>query len=333
MPVQQSGMTQPAPKVFLSHASRDKARFVEPFAAALIKDGIEVFYDSWDIQAGDLVWKRISDGIESCDAVVLIASDQSLGRPWVDLETGAGLDQLTRGKSRLVLITLDGCGDRLPPLLRSLRFLPVDDVADFSSALNELVCLLFGRSKKPPLGAAPPLAHAIDPPLGCPLNKLDFHVLCKLAEATVGEFDGYLPRETCVAVRASVELDEGAFTESLEVLHHRGLLSLSRCLTRTVLGSGLSHARLTPDGFEFYLTSTDPSYSATKRRVVASIVNRKNCNGLAIAADAECSLRIVRHIAEMLDAEGLVSLSQSQGTDGYFTVIARSPALRRMIDP
>jgi hypothetical protein len=38
-----------APKVFLSHASEDKARFVLSFAEKLHNNGIDVWLDKWEM--------------------------------------------------------------------------------------------------------------------------------------------------------------------------------------------------------------------------------------------------------------------------------------------
>jgi hypothetical protein len=53
-----------APKLFISHASEDKARFVLPFAEGLRADGIDAWVDRWEIRPGDsLVQKIFDEGI------------------------------------------------------------------------------------------------------------------------------------------------------------------------------------------------------------------------------------------------------------------------------
>ena len=41
------------PKVFISHASEDKERFVLGFAAKLHIDGVDAWIDRWEIMSGD----------------------------------------------------------------------------------------------------------------------------------------------------------------------------------------------------------------------------------------------------------------------------------------
>jgi len=53
------------PKVFLSHASEDKKRFVLEFAAKLRQQGIDAWLDKWEMSPGDsLIDKIFEEGIK-----------------------------------------------------------------------------------------------------------------------------------------------------------------------------------------------------------------------------------------------------------------------------
>ncbi len=55
------------PKVFVSHASEDKDRFVLDFAARLRAKGIDAWVDKWEMHAGDkLIDKIFEEGIKEC---------------------------------------------------------------------------------------------------------------------------------------------------------------------------------------------------------------------------------------------------------------------------
>jgi hypothetical protein len=47
------------PRVFLSHASEDKARFVVPFADGLRARGLDVWVDRWEMLPGDSLVAKI----------------------------------------------------------------------------------------------------------------------------------------------------------------------------------------------------------------------------------------------------------------------------------
>ena len=42
-----------APKIFLSHASEDKDRFVVEFARRLRENGVDAWLDQWEMKPGD----------------------------------------------------------------------------------------------------------------------------------------------------------------------------------------------------------------------------------------------------------------------------------------
>jgi tetratricopeptide (TPR) repeat protein len=76
------------PDVFVSHASEDKARFVEPLVVALRKLGISVWYDSEQILLGDDFRRRMDDGLSRARFGVVILSP-SFFKYWPQAELSA----------------------------------------------------------------------------------------------------------------------------------------------------------------------------------------------------------------------------------------------------
>jgi hypothetical protein len=63
------------PKVFISHASEDKERFVLDFAKKLFDKGIYAWVDKWEMLPGDsLVDKIFEEGIKNAQAVIVVIS-------------------------------------------------------------------------------------------------------------------------------------------------------------------------------------------------------------------------------------------------------------------
>ena len=61
--------TAATPRVFISHGSEDKDRFVLGFATQLLARGIDAWVDKWEIALGDCLVQRIfSIGIAGADA-------------------------------------------------------------------------------------------------------------------------------------------------------------------------------------------------------------------------------------------------------------------------
>ena len=80
-----------APKVFLSHASEDKDRFVLAFATKLRQNGIDVWLDKWEMLPGDsLVDKIFEEGLKEASAVIVVVSRHSITKKWVKEEAQRG---------------------------------------------------------------------------------------------------------------------------------------------------------------------------------------------------------------------------------------------------
>lgn len=68
-----------SPKVFVSHASEDKDRFVLDFATRLRASGIDVWLDKWEMLPGDsLIDKIFEDGVKNANAVIVVLSSFSV---------------------------------------------------------------------------------------------------------------------------------------------------------------------------------------------------------------------------------------------------------------
>jgi hypothetical protein len=88
-----------APKVFLSHASEDKDRFVLGFARQLRESGVDVWLDQWEMKPGDsLVDKIYEEGLKDARAVIIVLSTVSVQKPWVREELNASVvNRISRG--------------------------------------------------------------------------------------------------------------------------------------------------------------------------------------------------------------------------------------------
>lgn len=94
------------PTVFLSYARADQAQAAQ-LAATLGQAGLEVWWDAL-IEGGAAFAKSIEAALESCNAVVVVWSRNSVASDWV-------LDEAARGRDlrKLVPVSLDGT---LPPI-------------------------------------------------------------------------------------------------------------------------------------------------------------------------------------------------------------------------
>ena len=148
-----------APRVFLSHASDDKL-FVEELARRLREDGIDAWFDAWEIRAGDKLVPRIFDeGIGRCEVFIVVLSSTSVTRPWVRDELEAGIVQRIAGQLKLIPIRLDFV--EVPMALRATRYLSITDRMSYDSDYQELLSAIFNTSTRPPLGRRPSMLEPL----------------------------------------------------------------------------------------------------------------------------------------------------------------------------
>jgi hypothetical protein len=142
------------PRAFVSYGSEDRA-FVERFAGDLRGYGVDAWCSIWEIKPGDSIPAKIDEGLEGCEFFIIVLSRSSVNRPWVKVELGAATMRLASGKiKKIIPVTLDDCGDLVPPTLSSLCW------EDFSQAydppLKRVLDSIFDVDVRPPLGKRPP---------------------------------------------------------------------------------------------------------------------------------------------------------------------------------
>lgn len=71
--------------VFISHSSKDKM-IARDLASKLRNDGLRVWFDEWEIIAGDMIGLKVEQGLESSRILILIMSSHALTSDWVNLE-------------------------------------------------------------------------------------------------------------------------------------------------------------------------------------------------------------------------------------------------------
>jgi retron-type reverse transcriptase len=77
--------------LFISHASEDKKDFVRPLVEALIREGVSVWYDEYEIMIGDTLVSKINDGLVKSRYGVVVLSPNffNVKKTWPNHEVGA----------------------------------------------------------------------------------------------------------------------------------------------------------------------------------------------------------------------------------------------------
>src|SRR6056297_3656707 len=120
-----------SPKVFISHASEDKPRFVTAFATKLRENGVNAWLDKWEMLPGDsLVDKIFEEGLKEADAIIIILSHNSVDKPWVREELNAGVMKRISKGSRIIPIVLDDCV--IPESLKSTLWEKIERLDEYT---------------------------------------------------------------------------------------------------------------------------------------------------------------------------------------------------------
>jgi TIR domain len=140
------------PKLYFAHAfeNRDIAK---PLADRMMRDGIDVWFDEWEIRTGDSLRRKMENGLSGCTHFLVLLTPEAIGKPWVETEIDAGFVRNVEGESRFMGIR-SGVGiDKLSIFLRTRRCpeINLNDEADVAGLIAEI----HGESRKPALGSPP----------------------------------------------------------------------------------------------------------------------------------------------------------------------------------
>lgn len=106
-------------RIFICHATEDKADFVRPLAQAL-KQHFEVWYDEYELTLGDSLLKKINEGLASCNYGAVVLSNSFFLKKWPQAELDG-------------LFALEGTTRKM--ILPIWKGVTVEDVKKFSPIL------------------------------------------------------------------------------------------------------------------------------------------------------------------------------------------------------
>lgn len=156
-----------AKKVFISysHDSNDHKKWVKHLATMLLKNGVSVILDQWDLRAGEDIPKFVEDSILNSDKVLLICTENYATKA-NKRSGGVGLEALVinaslmqdLGTSKFVVIVKQAEKlIQLPNLLKSRLYLDFSEDENFPEQLNILIKEIHdvAHLEKPELGPNP----------------------------------------------------------------------------------------------------------------------------------------------------------------------------------
>ena len=133
-------------KVFISHAhdERDQA-IVRRIAEGLRGQGLEVWYDEWEIWPGENFAEKISQALEESQAMVVVLTPNALRSPWVRREVEYALGSESYS-GRLIPVIAgrkeDIPEDQIPWILKRLQMVVLPDAEREPEGIQQIAAAL-----------------------------------------------------------------------------------------------------------------------------------------------------------------------------------------------
>jgi hypothetical protein len=312
-------MSVPAPKVFVSHASEDKARFVVGFATRLRANGVDAWLDAWEMKPGDsLVDKIFEQGLKSAQAVIIVVSKASIVKPWVRQELNTSVVKRISEGLKIIPLVIDDC--EIPGALQSTLWLRIADLDHYDVEFARILDVIFDRSSKPPLGAAPPRFTESKPTIPN-LSALDERIFQAIGQR---EIETNSPADACEIQSdpAFAGVPEQDFFDSISMMKDQGLLVAESLAPDTCF------ARLSAQGFAQYSTHFIQGYGELAKRLGAMLINEPEVyENATIAERLGQPIGLVNFMLDSLADAHQIVLEKYQA--GRWEVVQVLPGLRR----
>jgi hypothetical protein len=307
------------PRVFVSHASEDKQRFVVKFAQRLRENGVDAWLDQWEMLPGDSLVDRIFEqGLKQAQAVVIVLSAVSVQKPWVREELNHSVvKRISRGL-KIIPVVIDKC--EVPECLQATLWQRVDDLDQYDDAFQRILDAIFDRSSKPPIGRAPERLADAESKLPS-LTGTDQRVLAAVYEQELASGPSSL--DELRAVPALAGLSDEQLLESVEILEERGYFKVEQ------LGPHFT-IWITTEGFRTWAEAYIPDYKATLSELGGLLVNEGLEQNQQLAERLGRPQRYVNALLDVLEQAGHITTLKFGS--GLWEVKVISPMLKRSLE-
>lgn len=315
-----------APKVFLSHASEDKPRFVDNFAQKLRANGVDAWLDKWEMLPGDsLVDKIFEEGLKGADAVIIVLSPFSISKPWVKEELNASfVSRISKG-TRIIPIVLDGC--EVPEALRATLWELIPDMENYDLGFERILASIFGTTLKPAIGNPPSYTAAILTNVNG-LENIDNLVLKSSCEFLLENPDYPIDPQKLFGESNPDAPPKSEVIDAIDVLEDGGYFSVSR-----TFGGGPEHwgchYQVTLYGFQQYCSAYVPNFGGIVDQAAGLIANKEADTNFELRDLLKIPLMTANHIIRLLENEGYLRTGNEIGE--RILIYEVSAKLRRAI--
>lgn len=133
-------------KVFISYKKNSKAEEIAETIASRLsqpQQGIDVWFDKWEIKAGDSIPGKIAEGFKDSDACLIFLSREFGGSEWCTKEMNTALMKGIEEDLTVIPSLVEACD--VPELLKELRRVDFIEpsAAQFEQKLQEIIDAIY----------------------------------------------------------------------------------------------------------------------------------------------------------------------------------------------
>ena len=318
--------SQVPPKVFVSHATADKDRFVNQFAAKLRANGVDAWLDDWEMLPGDsLVDKIFEEGLKEAEAVVVVLSENSVESKWVKEELNTSVVARIERGTRLIPVVIDEC--EVPESLKSTIWERISNLEDFEHSLARILATVFGQQLKPEIGD-PPTYTSVSTQAIDGLNLIDNIVLKSSCEFLLSNPDSPIDPSDIFGPENTDAPPKSEVLDSIDILEDAGLLEVSRSF-----GGGPDHwgchYRVTLLGFQTFCEAYVDRFDTILNDCAGLIVNKGVRTNFELVDQLGIDLMVANHVIRLLVNNDCVQISGRNSDRIYIWDVKAK--LRRML--
>lgn len=315
------------PRAFISYAHEDKD-VASRLAEQLAQNGVNPWFDAWEIAAGDSLVERVFEqGLKDCAVFVILLSPASVKSSWVRQELDVAVVNRIRRLTKVIPVLTADCD--IPVSLRALKRLNISE--GMNSVTRAIVDAAYDRRPQRPLVEPEPerIRKLVSAQKGYSTEATT--VAASIArsldlKATANQFyDGR-------SLQSELDLTPEQINDAIEELESRGLVRVMR-----ELGTGeFSFSFIEPTYALYYEFSQylrekiDPARDI--RQVAASVASHGDISGPTLAQELGYPPKRVNFAVAYLADYGVIRVLRTLGTGPYeFAEATATGATRRFV--
>jgi hypothetical protein len=312
--------TSEAPKAFISHNRANKAE-AEQLALELRKNGVDAWFDKWEIGPGDSLVEKINDGLAGAQLFVVLLSPEALRSKWVEAELDFGIVARINETMKVVPVIVTKC--EVPPLLKATLYVNWSDGLD--DVVRKLADVAHGRwqTRKPPVVVA---RGAPTQSLVPELSAYAFELLKRLIPAALQSTTGWVGTGDLVE---GLTIAPTQLEDALEELEEAGCVEVTYTLgsaDRLDVGMVKPRHEMLLAARRANLLDFDPMEDIEK--VLAKVVSEESATGEDLQ-QLGLSVERINWAAAGIADQGLAEVTFVMGGEFTFVEISATRATRR----